>query len=544
MSDQNLQEIWQVEAGGQIYEAPFGELPAWIAEGSLLPQDKVRRGNLRWIEARKVPSLVPFFNAKALGRSAPTTIISTSTGSGSETFPDKGINISTGAPSASSGISNFVNPDKFASAAPTPDTCANHPNMPAVYLCGGCGKGFCGACPSRYGTEVRICPACGSMCRQLAEVHRTNAEEAKRRAALSEGFGAADFFNAVRHPWKFGTSLFFGAVMFAFFAICQSASSFGGIMMVGAIFCVMLANMLTFGILANTVDNFSRGNVAENFMPSFDDFSLWDDVVHPFFLSIGAYAVSFGPFFLVLAVGLYIVFNSAASHMDAVRSDLEKLPGTHYYDNQKTVEQSEAVKKVIGDISNKQRRRLVALEEAAAGNTDALVQTDESNIQAAENAAAESRKAQLESAFGKSPEIRAVENEAMLQGFLKLAPPLVVIGAILFLWGVFYFPAACAVAGYTRSFGATINPTAGLDTIKRLRMIYVKILAMCLVLVFAAAVISGAVGMLFSPFDLPVFGNLPAKAIGAVFTFYVWIVFSCILGFALLKASDRLALPR
>ncbi|HCA58330.1 MAG TPA: hypothetical protein DEP46_10130, partial [Blastocatellia bacterium] len=66
-----LHETWQVEVGGTVYEAPFAELPDWISEGSLQPEDKVRRGNLRWIEARKVPQLLPFFNAKAKGEPLP-----------------------------------------------------------------------------------------------------------------------------------------------------------------------------------------------------------------------------------------------------------------------------------------------------------------------------------------------------------------------------------------------------------------------------------------------------------------------------------------
>src|SRR5688572_30586894 len=74
MSTQNLNEIWQVEVGGQIYEAPFVELGDWIGEGSLLPQDKVRKGNLRWIEARRVPNLVPFFNAKEQGLPMPVMV--------------------------------------------------------------------------------------------------------------------------------------------------------------------------------------------------------------------------------------------------------------------------------------------------------------------------------------------------------------------------------------------------------------------------------------------------------------------------------------
>ena len=74
MSSQNPNEVWQVEVGGQVYEAAFGELGVWIGEGSLHPDDKVRKGNLRWIEAKRVPSLVPFFNAKAQGLPMPVTM--------------------------------------------------------------------------------------------------------------------------------------------------------------------------------------------------------------------------------------------------------------------------------------------------------------------------------------------------------------------------------------------------------------------------------------------------------------------------------------
>ena len=71
MNVTDFQEIWQVDAGGQIYEANFEAMAHWIFEGSLLPQDLVKRGNLRWIEARKVPALLNFFNAKEQGMPLP-----------------------------------------------------------------------------------------------------------------------------------------------------------------------------------------------------------------------------------------------------------------------------------------------------------------------------------------------------------------------------------------------------------------------------------------------------------------------------------------
>ncbi len=110
------------------------------------------------------------------------------------------------------------------------------------------------------------------------------------------------------------------------------------------------------------------------------------------------------------------------------------------------------------------------------------------------------------------------------------------------LWGLFYFPVACAVAGYTRSITAVINSAVGLDAIKHLGFDYVKILLMCLVLAVFTFIVSLILGIIFSPFDLPQIGNLPLVAIASLFHFYIWIVFSIILGFALYKNSSRLNL--
>src|SRR2546421_12192794 len=79
MEGQATPEIWQIEASGQVYEAPFEELTAWIAQGSLLRIDRVRKGNLRWIEAGKVPALLDFFNAKDAAAPPPPVITTTMT---------------------------------------------------------------------------------------------------------------------------------------------------------------------------------------------------------------------------------------------------------------------------------------------------------------------------------------------------------------------------------------------------------------------------------------------------------------------------------
>jgi len=555
MSSPNPQEIWQVDVGGQIYEAAFSELGDWIGEGSLQPEDKVRKGNLRWIEARRVPGLVPFFNAKEQGLPLPVVVSTTEAAPAqvdsqqqvaTENFPPNPDFLGMATDPVEHSIAVPAEP---VHARHNPDYCATHVDVPTVFLCDGCGNGFCKVCPKSY-SGVRICPLCGSLCRTRTEVVQKRQETQRISSAIDEGFGASDFFNAVAHPFKFKASLFFGAVMFTAFSLGQSVTALGGLyMMVGAIFCMMLANMLTFGVLANTIDNFAHGHLEENFMPSFDDFNTWDDVVHPFFLSIAAYVSSFGPFILVLIIGFYWVVSSVSTQMNEFKQNVEKIPGTHYYDTQRTVDQSNTVKDVLGNVASKHNQQLAEHDAAARGEVVEEQQPEES-VSARETReqeelwemAQQNRKQQLEGVLGKSPETKAKEDEAMLQSFLGLAAPLVVIGAIFFLWGAFYFPAACAVAGYTRSFMATINPLVGLDTIRRLGGTYVKILLMGLVLVIASGIVGSITGAILSPFDLPGMGNLPAKAIGAFLGFYLFVVFSCILGYALFKKSDKLAI--
>jgi hypothetical protein len=554
MSTINPQEIWQVEVGGEVYEAAFEELGDWIGEGSLQPEDKVRKGNLRWIEARRVPGLVPFFNAKAQGAAMPVFVNTTE------------------ADLPAAEVANIVATENFQPVQPPaspvpepiehsiaippeanvathdPDFCAIHTDIPTVFICSGCGTGFCKVCPDAYGGSVRICRYCGAMCRSMKEVAQNRTETRTRAAAIEKGFGVADFLKALAQPFRFKVSLFFGAVMFAVFSLGKSVTALGGIyMIVSALFCLMLANMLWFGVLANTIDKFAHGDLDADFMPSFEDFELWDDVIHPLFLSIGAYVSSFGPFAIVLVIGLYMVTSAVSSQMDSFQQSVEKIPGTHYYDAQRTLQQSEAVKEALGNAASKHNAQLEEADKAARGEEGSAPTESVSARETREQEelwakAQESRKQELESVIGKAPDTQAKESEAMLQGFLGLAAPLVVIGGIFFVWGVFYFPAACAVAGYTRSFSATINPVVGLDTIKRLGGTYVKILLMSLALAFASLIFGSILGAVFGAFDLPGMGNLPAKFFGALFGFYLSVVFSCVLGYAMFKRSDVLAI--
>ena len=176
-------------------------------------------------------------------------------------------------------------------------------------------------------------------------------------------------------------------------------------------------------------------------------------------------------------------------------------------------------------------------------NLNGMADPEEQDFERTNQMIQDQRKAQLESAIGKTPETKAKEQSQLITTILGYGVIFLLVGGICLLWGLFYFPAACAVAGYTQSFGATINPTVGIDTIRRLGLDYVKILLMGLAIVIISGIVSGVFGMVLSAFDMPGVGNVPAKALGSLFGFYFSVVFSCVLGFAMFKSADRLKLP-
>lgn len=533
MNTSEHQLNWEVEACGTIYEAAFEELPDWINEGSLVPGDKVRRGNLRWIEAGKVPALVPFFNAKANGEPMPPIV--------KETKAKKEVFEALGFAHSAVRTTNFGN--EVLNEMPTVEAdpnCAVHRDRDAAYVCEACNSSFCKTCPSGYGGSVKICPACGALCKGRVELEEELSKQEQRANADIEGFGFGDLIKAIKFPFNHRSSLIIGGLMFAFFSFGRSATSFGGFMMVGAgLFCMMLSNMLTFGVLANTVSNFTQGRLEADFMPSFDEFSIWDDVLHPFFLSIGVYISSFGPFVVVMMIGVYMIMGTLGSQRAVFQNEISKVPGTEFYTPDNTASQSEQVKRLVSQIKEQNDDRLELQSQTATEGSQVPSANDAKNDELWRSVQAERLKSAVPNAENGSDS----QIQAMVREFLRIAAPLAIIGLITFLWGAFYFPAACAVAGYTRSFRAVMNPSVGLDTIKRLGVDYVKVLLMGLAILVASGAVGVFLSVLFSPFNIPIIGNLPAKVLGSLAGFYFSVVFSCVIGFALYKAADRLKLP-
>jgi hypothetical protein len=552
-------EIWQVDVGGQFYEANFEELAQWITEGSLLPQDKVRRGNLRWIEAQKVPLLHGFFNARELGIAPPPVVVTTTT-----IQPTPQAEFNPTKPSVESQVAPFSNDQqafsdhrpvatetKLTADAPT-GFCLVHIETPPKYSCEGCANVFCGECPQAYGGTVRICPMCGAMCKSITELIEKEQKAVALRTAGEEGFGLVDFGRALVYPLKFRVSFFFGAVFYLVVSVGEHASSLGGRWLIsGSIMCWMLANMLTFGILAQTVENMLQGKTGQNFMPGFDDFTLWDDVIHPLFLSVSTYLVSFGAFATLCLIMAYLVVSSATSDLDALKNKnvvpfvAPELQAD--YGSAKTgKEQIDLVKETMRQNSDymQQQRELAEGEangergrslDGQAGNASPPVLDEEKQFQQMNEMIERTRAQQLESTIGEQTDGRPAGLNNLYGLVAGWGGPFIILALITLIWGIFYFPAALIVAAYTRNLGSVMNPLIGLDSVRRLGGDYFKILFFGFVLTVIGTIINSILNIVFMPFDLPRLGNLAAVAVGSVFTFYLSIVFAVLIGFALYK---------
>lgn len=545
-SRNNLKDSWQAEVLGQIYDTDFVEITAWIGEGALQPSDKVRRGNLRWIEARKVPMLIPFFNAKEQGIEPPA--VQTSFTDSGEAPAENFTATENFVPDQALQNHNSIQPEQsfqpkenhhsavHNSQVNDRNLCVLHPEYEAKFHCETCANVFCGQCPKSYGGNVKICPMCGAMLKKIGEYDLKKERELRRSREMSEGFGFTDVVKSFAHPLKYNMSFLFGGAMFMIFSVGQSAYAFGGIFMIFAsLICFLLTNMLSFGILSNTVENFSKGNTEADFMPKFDDFNIWDTVVHPFLITIAVYISSFGPMILTIIIAVavpnFIGGRQAAINQAQIASNQNVQTTSPYLvDEKRAVEQSQEVKKLLEGVKQTANEKRQLTENGLENSSPVLNE----NQQADEpiKSIPVNKNQQFE-------ETQPQEMQASAASFFKAGIILFIFMMLSILWAIFYFPAACTVAGYTQSFWATINPLVGIDTIKTLGFDYVKILGVFIFIGIAMILISGFFWIMLSAFSLVGMGNVPATAISSWFTFYFTIVFSCIIGFALYKNSDK-----
>lgn len=524
MEKQPEQEIWQVEASSEIYQGSFAELSKWIEEGSLLRADKVRKGNLRWIEAGRVPSLAAVFTAVENGQPIPVPVaptekidptnftVSTPVNAGSEVL--SGVDSGTPVPDVSLPTEPVVAAlvDPLPSVSNPVDTafCGIHRDLPTAYICASCNGHFCKGCPKTY-ASVKICPTCGAMCESIGQLEKKRREEMHHSVA-GGGFGFGDFAASIGHPFQFGTSLIVGGAMYAALSTGQAVAGFGGpLMWVAALFCFLFSNMITFGVLSHTADAFAKGDTNSNFFPSFEDFSVWDDILRPFFLSIAAYVVSFGPLIAMMIVLVFFVIGAVKEGVIPGQSLAQnEIPVASELPNAaKGAEQSARIRELLNKQANLQKDRVAsATEPAEIGNSTVQPESIDQR-QADLNREFESLTKQVQAQQAQPPAGSPGADAATIQSFVRRGFKYVLLAGVFLLWGLIYFPAACIVAGYTNSIGATINPLVGLDTMWNLGLDYVRLLIMAAALLVLGGFLAFIVGVVLSPFNLPMLGNIP-----------------------------------
>ncbi|HKG14390.1 MAG TPA: B-box zinc finger protein [Pyrinomonadaceae bacterium] len=518
-------ELWQLMTHDGVYQADLPTLKQWVAEGIVLPTDKVRKGALNWIEAGRAPSLRRVFAGEevpepsrehaaataadtphahaALGDSHPHAA-STGAHASNASGHAQDLGLSAGAsPFAEGSAGGFIEavstkdfPGVLPDISPEPDadapapafTCQNHPTDAASLICRTCRETFCRSCPNRMGTSsVLLCPSCGNFCDPLEDINE--------RIALLEraasGFGFGDFKQALAYPLKHSGSLIGGALLYSF-------------LLLGGLWGHLLAPALVFGCISLVIHRVGYGTMDRDFLPDFSEFSIWDDMLVPYFLGWGITLVSFGPVLLLTAVLVFGMFGGGAQAQAPQRPQGMTPQDMEVLQNGGTAEQEAELQRKV----------------------DAMTPSG----QMAQQARAAKQKQQDDSALSLVRTLLARPGLFFLLALVALA------------WAAFYYPMALLVAGWTESFKSIINPLVGLDTMRHMGLNYFKAFAMYLAVYAAGGILNAVVAFATSPFDMPFVGNVPARFIGGFVTFYTSLVIACVLGLSLFKSADRLGI--
>jgi hypothetical protein len=382
---------------------------------------------------------------------------------------------------------------------PSNPTCHNHPDVAPLYICRVCNALLCKECPKFVGTaKVPLCSLCGDLCRPYEETRK----KIEQRKFQSSGFGLADLGRALRYPFEHKDALIVGALVYGALLLAGSRG-------------YITATVLLFCCASHVICQVAWGRLHRSFMPDFGGFDLMDDLIVPGLLGIAITIVSWGP-----AIALIIALAFGVVSSDAVTPAFSP--------SRTTAAQSQRVGPSAADLAvltdpNADPEKL-AKANAKLNETRPGVQI--------------SRQAE-ESRAGKDD---LDELAGMVLPHLKAHFWFLVLLLVFLAWGVFYYPMALAVAGYTQSVSSVLNPLVGLDTIRRMRGTYLKAFGMVVVIQIVATIVGIIVGLITSPFSLPFVGNLPGNVVNGMFTFYFNLVIACVLGLSLFKCADRLGI--
>jgi hypothetical protein len=151
-----------------------------------------------------------------------------------------------------------------------------------------------------------------------------------------ESFDFADIGKAFSYPIKFKKSLVVGAAALTLLTLGQTVLSLVASTYFAVLIYLPLATTLIFNCLVRTSQNFLQGKTESNFLPNINELSLWDDVIHPFFLSLAVFFISFG-LLIVLIMG---AVSNAADAENKIEADKQKILSVVLPSSQKSIEQN------------------------------------------------------------------------------------------------------------------------------------------------------------------------------------------------------------
>ena len=486
-------ETWRVSTVEGVFETDVETLKQWIAEGCVLPTDKVSKGSLNWIDAGCAPMLKAAFNGETVA-AIPAQANSSHTENTEQAAPPS-------APAGSLEPSNAALPvtpvQQVASAGALANACYNHPETPPHYLCRQCAAALCEECPRFVSTsKIPLCPLCGDLCKLYEEVKT----KAASREFQGSGFGLDDFARAIRFPFQHKCALLCGAIIYGLLLLAGFRGS-------------VVASVIMFGCISHVISQVAWGRLDRSFMPDFSAFSLWDDLAVPLALGIGITIVAWGPVIaLILALFFGVLSGPSVSSLSA------------------------------GQIESAQHSSAPTAEDLSV-LTDP--NADPNKLEEANKKLDQLRPAtqiSQEAERSKNAESDPAPALSMIMPYLRAGIAMLLLFLLGLAWAIFYYPMALTVAGYTQSFASVINPLVGLDTIRRMGATYFKAFGMVLSIQVVALIVSVVVALVTLPFALPLVGNLPAKFINGTITFYFNLVIACLLGLSLYKCADRLGI--
>ena len=344
------------------------------------------------------------------------------------------------------------------------------------------------------GGKVPMCPLCGDLCHEYQAV----VEKSARAALQSSGFGMEDFVRAIRYPFQHKLALLTGALIY-------------GLLMLAGFRGSIVAWVIMFGCISHVISQVAWGRLNRSFMPDFSAFSLWDDLFVPAFLGVGIMIVTWGPVIVLVFALIFGVLKSGG---------VEPSSLVHGDQASETLNSEDLA--VITDPDADPQKLAEANERLQQTRPGAQIarEAEQSKEEASDPTAA----------------VR------QLLPYFGAGIVFVVLFLLLIAWGVFYYPMALTVAGYTQSVGSVLNPLVGLDTIRRMGINYFKGFGMVILVQLVAIVVGAIISIVTSPFTLPFMGNVVGNFINATFTFYFNLVIACILGLSLFKCADRLGI--